>query len=105
GIPHHRGLDRGRRRRIRLRAELERQGRISLRRSRQQQLHHYRHLERLPVRTGARRRQLSLLIQQQEIPSQPPGRFPPPVFFLIAFSSEMGTGSPEENASKQEPRF
>src|ERR1700686_1412934 len=62
GIPHYRGLDRGGRRRIRFRVELERQGRISLRRSRQQQLHHYRHVERLPVRTVARRRQLSLLI-------------------------------------------
>ena len=38
GIPYQRRLDRGRRRRIRLRPELERQGRISLRRSRQQQL-------------------------------------------------------------------
>ena len=50
GIPHQCGLDRGRRRRIRPRAELERQDRISLRRSRRQPLHHHRRVERLPVR-------------------------------------------------------
>ena len=44
------------------RAELERQGRISLCRSRRQPLHHHRRVKRLPVRAGARRRELSLLI-------------------------------------------
>ena len=50
GIPHQCRLDRRRRRRIRLCAELERQGRISLRRSRQQQFRHHRRVERLPLR-------------------------------------------------------
>ncbi len=61
GNPYHRGLDRRRRRRIRPHPELERQDRISLCRSRQQQLHHHRSVERLPVRPDPRRRELSLL--------------------------------------------
>src|SRR6266404_381004 len=69
GIPYQCRLDRGRRRRIRLRPELERQDRISLRRSRERQLHHHRRVERLPVWIGARRRQLSLLIATRKRPT------------------------------------
>ena len=68
GIPYQRGLDRGRRRRIRLRPELERQARISLCRSVGFPLQHHRHVERLPVRIAARRRQLSLLIATRKYP-------------------------------------
>src|SRR3981081_2160496 len=68
GIPYQCRLDRGCRRRIRLRPELERQDRVALRRSRERQLHHHRRVERSPVRTGARRRELSLLIATKKHP-------------------------------------
>ena len=55
------GWTAGRRRRNGLRTELERQDRISLCRSFQQQLRHHRRVERLPLRPGACRRELSLL--------------------------------------------
>src|SRR6267143_4830265 len=61
-------MDRGRRRRIRLRPELERESRVSLRRSFQQQFHHHRRAERLPFRIAARRHQLSLLIATRKYP-------------------------------------
>ena len=60
-IPHQCRLDRRRRRRNGFCAELERQGRISLCRSCQQQLRHHRSVERLPFRIDPRRRELSLL--------------------------------------------
>ncbi len=105
GIPHHRGLDRGCRRRIRLRAELERQGRISLCRSREQQLHHYRHVERLPVRTGARRRELSLLIATRKNPVATSRPLSAAGISLHSVFERNSAGPREENASKQVLRF
>jgi opacity protein-like surface antigen len=61
GIQYQSGLDARRRRRNGLCAELERQDRISLCRSEQQQLRHYRRVKWLPVRIGTSRRELSLL--------------------------------------------
>ena len=62
GIPYQRGLDRGRRRRIRLRPDWSAKIEYLYVDLAEQPLHHHRRVERLPVRTGARRRELSLLI-------------------------------------------
>ena len=56
------GMDSGGRCRIWIRPQLERQGRISLCRSREQPLQHHRRLERLPFRNRARRRELPFLV-------------------------------------------
>ena len=58
------------------------EGRISLRRSGEQQFHRYGRLERLPFRRAARRHQLSFLIANKEdARSQPPGRFAAGIFY------------------------
>ena len=80
GNPYHRRLDRGRRRRIRLRAELDREDRISLRRSVRQPFRHHRHAQRLPVRPGPPRRELSLLVSTRKTCSSTPGRSRPGFF-------------------------
>src|SRR5206468_11575276 len=60
-----------------LRPELERENRISLCRSRQQQLHHHGHAERLSLRRGARRGELSLLIKTKKSSELPAAAFAP----------------------------
>ena len=57
---------------VRLRPELERQDRIPLCRSGQQQLRHYRRVKRLPVRLDPRRRELSLLRNKETVGYQLP---------------------------------
>ena len=82
GIPYQCGLDARRRRRDGLRPELERQGRIPLCRSRQQQLRHYRRVKRLPVRLDPGRRELSVLRTKNCLIS-PPGGSKSPGFFCL----------------------
>ena len=59
--------------------ELDRQGRISLRRSVEQPLHHHRRAQQLSVRPGPRRRELSLLVEEENT-SRTPGRSRPGFF-------------------------
>ena len=66
-----------------LRPELERQGRIPLCRSGQQQLRHYRCVKRLSVRLDPGRRELSLLRTKNCLIS-PPGGSKSPGFFVQA---------------------
>src|SRR5437899_1973402 len=49
--------------------DLARQDRVALRRSRERQLHHHWRTERLRVRSGAGRRELSLLIATKKHPT------------------------------------
>ena len=80
------------RRRGRPDPQLERQGRISLCRSRQQQLCHHRHVERLQLRHVSRRRELPLLrtrtLQKNTWTSSLPAASPAAGIFLRSCFAE-----------------
>ena len=76
------GWTAGCRRRDGLCPELERQDRVPLCRSGQQQFRHYRCVERLPVRHHTSRRELSLL-RTKNCRLSPPGGSKPPGFFCL----------------------